>query len=694
MLIAHPFWLLPYLLLSFYLFSELAEKFFPKICQKVSHHVLVTFTIYYAWTIISSWPLSFLNLLKPFPIIIYTLFFYGILFLVTFRNKKQNLFLKSINSLKNLSIEEKILICIFSAWIILSVFKIYILSPNNFDSLTTHLFNSAIWLQNGNLGNVNTSSFLTTGYPINPYLLNIFLLAHSANNRFCELVQIISWGVTCLSMYSVLILFNVPRIFSISFSMLFISSPILLAISFTNQTDMTLLASFGLVCFYCALFIKRYSLQNILLLSISLGIFLGSKQHGILMTMFILPWMLVVFLMQLNKLSIQQKILHPCLVAFSLLLLGMPKYLMNFFTLGSLVPADFSGSDDTLKLSQLIYNLKMVWPEIFFDKPWSFTGGGVWQHNTSCYGLYFSFILLPGISAGLCTLKWKNFKELLSGPFVYFIFSFCFFLVFGLGSQNSAPNEINTFEFDPRKYVVGSLGLAIFGSWGIWQMIHLPNKIRIITFTITSILLMQISGWYCGHTLRRVLVSLVGLFIFLIAVNRLNKSNIKLGGFLIVLMTISIVPYRYWMSHQYNFHANNRIIQASLKKSFSERTFIMHYYLIPGRALDYILADSLVAQDGILLVENDKNEKPLYLLFGTKHQRKVRFLTDFRDSNEIESSIHNIRKYLDINDSVWVMLPHGKAYLDSIYKLNGLKAVSKVKLKSNILLCLKDHRTN
>ena len=234
-------------------------------------------------------------------------------------------------------------IILFAAAIILAFASVKIIinlvnPPFGWDNLNYHFTFPVEWLKHGNLDNPITISddFSPTYYPINGSLFFLWLIFPFKNVFLADLGQIPFFALAFLSIYNISEKIGLNKGFSLYAAILFLLIP-----NFFKQLQIAyvdvMVASLFLVCLnYLISLYQEFSSKNLLLYSMSLGLFLGTKTVALpYSTLLFLPFILL-FLKHSNKyyLFIISMLIIIALGGFS--------YIRNFIeTKNPFYPLDF-----------------------------------------------------------------------------------------------------------------------------------------------------------------------------------------------------------------------------------------------------------------------------------------------------------------------------------------------------------------
>ena len=168
---------------------------------------------------------------------------------------------------------------------------IYLVPPNNVDSISTHMSRVAFWLQHGDYFPWDTPRKWQIIYPVNAQLQTFWSVLFTKSDKFVGFVQYFS------AIFSALAIFGIARILHLSkkqalfSSIIFLSLPAVFLQASTTQNDLTITVLF-IISIYFFFYGINFKKKNAYMLSgIAIGLAVGTKQTFV----FLLPAFLVLF---------------------------------------------------------------------------------------------------------------------------------------------------------------------------------------------------------------------------------------------------------------------------------------------------------------------------------------------------------------------------------------------------------------
>lgn len=190
--------------------------------------------------------------------------------------------------------------------------------PNEWDSMTGHLVKCAYYLQNGNMGIVNGTTWSIDYYPNSLPTLQIFGY-HLFGEKGFKLIHFLSYWVFVISTYGIagkLFSSNKGAVFA-GFMAALLPSALIQAV--TTETDIVQSAYLGMVVYFLLELKEQVSFRNILTLALVLGVWVSHK----------VTFMLIgpaVFVIALYVLLTAKGLTKRLPLAFGLLILSMAIY--------------------------------------------------------------------------------------------------------------------------------------------------------------------------------------------------------------------------------------------------------------------------------------------------------------------------------------------------------------------------------
>jgi hypothetical protein len=292
--------------------------------------------------------------------------------------------------------------------------------PFGWDSLNYHFTFPIEWLKHGNLDNPITISDdpSPSYYPINGSLFFLWLMLPFRNVFMADLGQLPFFILAFLAVFNIARKLAISREFSFYASALFTLIP-----NYFKQLQIAyvdvMVAALFLACYnFLFTFEKKFSWQNAVAYSISLGLLLGTKTvalpYGLLL--------LIPFLYQLLKNRVKFRVFSISL--FLILILGGFTYFRNFLNTGNcLYPLDFKLLGRTIfkgVMDNKVYSIHFELKDYSLSKLLFHEGLG---------GQSIVFIL-PAVFLGLPIALIKRRKEIDFNRFYLLILPLLIYLVY------------------------------------------------------------------------------------------------------------------------------------------------------------------------------------------------------------------------------------------------------------------------
>lgn len=151
-------------------------------------------------------------------------------------------------------------------------------SPNNLDSLATHILRIYYWLQHGSLENWPASTRFQLYYPVNAHFQGTWLFLLGGSEKLFFLVQWFSYLIILILTYEIGLLLGSRRVVAMFCALLCIGIPVALLQTYSFQGDLTVAALILAGIYF--LFTNRYVGEPKLFFSamLSLALAMGTKQ--------------------------------------------------------------------------------------------------------------------------------------------------------------------------------------------------------------------------------------------------------------------------------------------------------------------------------------------------------------------------------------------------------------------------------
>lgn len=172
------------------------------------------------------------------------------------------------------------LIVILFFTLVLKLFNVFVLPPYSWDSMAYHLPNLVDYIQNGKIY-ISEKLIWSNCYPKNIEMLNLWQLSYFKNGITLALTQYSITILGSISIYGILNQLRIQEKYSLLGSIFYLSTPIILSQMSTTYID-TALCSIFVMCIYFLIISYHSNFdQNIIYLSLGLGVLLGIKYSSI-----------------------------------------------------------------------------------------------------------------------------------------------------------------------------------------------------------------------------------------------------------------------------------------------------------------------------------------------------------------------------------------------------------------------------
>jgi len=303
--------------------------------------LLALFVVYLAQIVLIELVLGIANILYLKNIIIFTLALFICMYLLT-KNKKSSFNAINFGVFFDKLLSNKVYIFIFSVTASFLIVKILINlfnPPFGWDSLNYHFTFAVEWLKHGNLNTPITifDDPSPTYYPINGSLFYLWLILPLRSVFLADLGQLPFFIIAVISVYRIAQRIGLNKTNSIYSAALFALIPNFFKQLQIAYVDVMVCALF-LVCVNYLLALKKdFSLQNVLIYSLSLGLLIGTKTTALPFSILLIVPFLFICLKNLKKVSL------GLIFIFCIFFFGGFSYLRNLMETGNpLYPLDFS----------------------------------------------------------------------------------------------------------------------------------------------------------------------------------------------------------------------------------------------------------------------------------------------------------------------------------------------------------------
>jgi len=573
------------------------------IFKKPWEKIPVFYGILILYIILSAWILHFLNLLNPYTWRTVTILFFS-LFLLWSWGKKRCIKFKLKDKITFSSTYTLIYVFIIS-WVSITYFRILSLPVILSDSRTMHLFQQSVYFQESSFVFHNSNTWESAFRPLNGLLWNMFFSIFLEDNTFIEAPQIISWVGLILISGSIFSQLKINIKLSGLIMLCIGFSPGILSLSTNNFIDLPSLFFFsGIIYFLIKLDqSKTFKIIDFLMLGTYCGAYLGARMQGVILVPLLFIYLFIIFFMKKPK-SCKILILPIAIT----ILLGIGKYLFNFFEYGTPIPISINDST-SISLFKLFKNYKILVNQIF-DRAWNFYGVLSFQASSAIIGFLISFFIIPYAFLGILI---KNYIYSHKSSFSVFIIGLVFLLISMLSLEQPSQNYVL------RLWLPFVFTTIIFGTDIINTLIK-ENKI--ITVLIIFSLTILISTIIYGGLFRKGFVVILIIMIFYLAKNKtLEKKYLSITfSFLVTTSSIwySIMNVTY---DQYSPILN----YLEFNQQFNQQPLVK-------------LSNYFHSEDKVGFLNLIKGKRiPIYDLFGDKHNIHARLVFDWVDKRKFDN---------------------------------------------------------
>lgn len=296
---------------------------------------------------------------------------WGLVFilLIYFFFKKKKEILVEINSKKrtiktlfsSFRRYEKALVGIIILFIMVLFFQGVAYPPNNWDSLTYHMSRIMYWIGNENVNHF-PSHILRHLYqpPFAEYfILHVNLL--NGNDYFSNSIQLFFLVHTVLAIWALLDCFKFSWFYKLLAAFLAITIPSVLLQATTTKNDIVCSFFIITVLFFCIKSYRHYSLKNLLLLGLSIGLAFLTKGTAYLYLAPILLGFAILSFLKLIKNPSLKIVINSTIALTVIIILNFGHYYRNYKLAGNLLNIDAAEakmySNDEMNEKLLLSNL-------------------------------------------------------------------------------------------------------------------------------------------------------------------------------------------------------------------------------------------------------------------------------------------------------------------------------------------------
>jgi hypothetical protein len=384
-----------------------------------------------------------------------------------------------------------LLLAIFG-WCVWAILHILLAPPATFDSLSYHLPMIASWLQRGEICSYETTTLRQIISPFNTEILQMFHIIFLRRDVIVDAVQLECLVISIVGVYVMGRDMGLTRGWALNAAAIFLTAPLVLMESYTTQNDLAVVAALVLSLQWLSSYITTTRPVYLVLLSMSLGILLGTKFHMLVGVPVLLIVILFTFLM-LRARGFRWS--HVAVFVSSLVMsigaMGAGVYIRNVRDFGAVIPP-LSAIDRTFVVgwSTLLANIS-YFGQWWLTRSWDFSSDATWTQDTGNFSPFFGYIVLPLSFFGfvfavfrLCQKNNGRFAELI--PLTMFATAAGIFLGFSLSHQ-PRPFDLRYLLFMP--FLLG--GVAV---WALQTQWPTGDRIFGVVAGLAGILLALATG--------------------------------------------------------------------------------------------------------------------------------------------------------------------------------------------------------
>jgi hypothetical protein len=210
---------------------------------------------------------------------------------------------------------------------------IYVVPPNNVDSVATHMNRVVFWLFHGNFFPWDTEKIYQIIYPVNAQLQIYWSVLFTKTDHFAGFVQYFAALASALAIVGISRINGLSRKQSIFPGIIFLTLPAIVLQSTTTQNDLVITALFIISIYFFFLAIKEQQMTAFALSGVSIGLAVGTKQ-----TMFFLLVPYIILLLSawifFKKVNFKQLFHLGWISILTFLLIGSQIFISNYIHYG------------------------------------------------------------------------------------------------------------------------------------------------------------------------------------------------------------------------------------------------------------------------------------------------------------------------------------------------------------------------
>ena len=501
--------------------AVLISKYFFNSANKADYFISL-FIIFLSQVIASLLILGAAGKLYLGNLLILNLLFIFVLFMIIRGLRLQGKTFHGQNVLFGGFTDSKVQALCLAAVIAFAVSKVFINLANppfGWDSLNYHFTFPVEWFKHGNLNTPITifDDPSPTYYPLNGSLFYLWLIMPLRSVFLADLGQLPFFVIAVISVYSIAQKIGLNKTNSFYSAVLFALIP-----NFFKQLQIAyvdvMVGALFLVCVNYLLALKKvFSLQNVLIYSLSLGLLIGTKTTALPFSiLLIIPFLAM--LLQDNR-----KINFSLIFVFSVLVFGGFSYFRNFIQTGNpMYPLDFQLFNIHIFKGVLE---KSVYAGHFVSSDYSL-GKMLFHEGLGAQALLF---ILPGIFLALPVAFIKRRKELNLSLIYFLLLPVLIYLVYRY-----------IIPLANVRYLYAMLGLGVV--LGFYIVGILKIKKIAINFLVLICIFSSIPSLAKRQELVASLILMVALFLLLVNFKKIKVfGNRKLILNIIVVLLLSLI---------------------------------------------------------------------------------------------------------------------------------------------------------
>lgn len=265
--------------------------------------VFVYFVLVFAWMVFSQMILGFSGLLNFFYLSVFNIYILLFLFVLNLKFKHLQQLSNEKPIFKNINFKIGFFYLPFVILLLLLAIRASMQIVIESDSLTYHLPFVVKWLQNESIWMPYYNAYVGPigYYPGNYELLSSYLMLPFSGDYLVNFLNLFIYLPLFFAIVSVLKLAGVRNQISWLAPVIFLPTPILIRQSIIPQNDLFFLFTFVVAMYYLLKILfqnKDFKLNDIVLFSISCGLFIGTKANGIVYGVIIILVLLVGLLLK------------------------------------------------------------------------------------------------------------------------------------------------------------------------------------------------------------------------------------------------------------------------------------------------------------------------------------------------------------------------------------------------------------